>query len=257
MAVQFLVQVFKIIVVHSFVFVLLVGYASSAEQITTCDPNRVAACVGDLRKMASGNSLKDFEVVEDVAGLEQKCREMEEVKSCLLRETSFCPDQIRSIYLDYMRPVTASFQDLCSPGEARDEYLKHSPCFVRMLRRNGPCGGKYEQLTKLMSTDMDFTQHNSTLPQFCCHFYAFYNCYRRETEKQCGPDAYRLFERYTGYLSSSQFTSSCEKHLNHTSCKPVASSTTGGASTASPPRSVLALLGLFAVTVLLLRRDTS
>lgn len=84
----------------------------------------------------------------------------------------------------------------------------------------------------------------------CCrsYFYAFYNCYRAQTEKQCGPQAYRLFERYTGYLSSSLFTGSCEKHLNHTECDPVASSTTGRASAVGA--SGLPLLALAAAAVL-------
>ncbi|XP_075540286.1 uncharacterized protein LOC142575137 isoform X1 [Dermacentor variabilis] len=229
MAVLFHFQVFKIIALLSVVFVLSVDYTLSAEQITACDPARVTACVGDLRKMSS-DPMKDLEVAEDVAGLEHKCREMEEAKSCLERETSFCSEEIRSIYMNYLRPVTASFQDLCNAGETRDEYLKYAPCFGRMSRRDGPCSGKYERLSKLMSSEMDFTQqHNSTLPQFCCYFYAFYNCYRAQTEKQCGAQAYRLFERYTGYLSSSLFTGSCEKHLNHTECDAVASSTTGRA----------------------------
>ncbi|KAK8785952.1 hypothetical protein V5799_007680 [Amblyomma americanum] len=122
-----------------------------------------------------------------------------------------------------------------------------------MSHKNGPCSGKFDKLKELMKTDMDLThQQNSTLPQLCCYFYSFYNCYRRETKKQCGSEAYALFERYTGYLSSSLLTSSCEKHLNHTECSPVASSTTGGASV-SQPHSVLVLLGLF----VLLRRDSS
>ncbi|KAK8785948.1 hypothetical protein V5799_007686 [Amblyomma americanum] len=139
------------------------------------------------------------------------------------------------------------------PFGDRAEYLKHAPCLGRMSHKNGPCSGKFDKLKELMKTDMDLThQQNSTLPQLCCYFYSFYNCYRRETKKQCGSEAYALFERYTGYLSSSLLTSSCEKHLNHTECSPVASSTTGGASV-SQPHSVLVLLGLF----VLLRRDSS
>lgn len=236
------------------IFTLFVGYASSADQITACDPTRVAACVGDLRKMSS-NPMNDLEVAEDVAGLQQKCREMEEARNCLMRETSFCSENIRSIYLSYLRPVTASFQDLCSAGKTRDEYLKHAPCFSRMSRRDGPCSAKYVSLSKLMTSDMDF-QHNSTLPQFCCVFYAFYNCYRTETEKQCGSEAFKLFERYTGYLTSTLFSGSCEKHLNHTHCDPISSSTTGAATPVACPASALSVL-LVALLAARLREGSS
>ncbi|KAL1421383.1 hypothetical protein MTO96_000465 [Rhipicephalus appendiculatus] len=243
MAVQLHVQVINIIVVHCIVLALSVGYASPAEQLTVCDPSRVTACVEDLRKM-SADPMKDLQVAEDVAGLEQKCREMEEAQKCLERETSFCPDEIRRIYMKYLRPVTAAFQDLCSDSHTRDEYLKHAPCFSRMSRPDGPCRGKYERLSKLVSSDMDLTHQssNSTLPLFCCYFYAFYNCYRAQTEKQCGPEAYRLFERYTGYLSNSLITGSCEKHLNHTECDPVAFSTTTGRAAVVGPAGLLLLL---------------
>lgn len=255
MAVVFRVQMFHIVAITVVIFALCAGYASPADQITACDPNRVAACVGDLRKMSS-NPMNDIQVAEDVAGLEQKCREMEEAKSCLLRETSFCSEDIRSIYLSYLRPVTASFQDLCTAGKTRDEYLKHAPCFSRMSRRDGPCSAKYVRLSKLMTSDMDF-QHNNSLPQFCCVFYAFYNCYRSETEKQCGSEAFKLFERYTGYLSGTLFSGSCEKHLNHTHCDPVASSTTGAATpVACPPASALSVL-LVALLAARLRQGSS
>lgn len=245
MAVVLHLRVVNIIVVHCIVLALSVGYTLSAEHITVCEPARVTACVEDLRKMST-DPMKDLQVAEDVAGLEQKCREMEEAQKCLERETSFCPDEIRRIYMNYLRPVTASFQDLCSDSDTRDEYLKHAPCFSRMSRPDGPCRGKYERLSKLVSSEMDLTQqNNSTLPQFCCYFYAFYNCYRAQTEKQCGPEAYRLFERYTGYLSSSLFTGSCEKHLNHTECDPVAfSTTTGRAAAMGPSFGPLLLLAL-------------
>ncbi|KAG0432005.1 hypothetical protein HPB47_021319 [Ixodes persulcatus] len=214
-----------------------------------CDPMKVASCTGDIRKMSS-HPMDDLEVAEDVAGLEQKCREMEKAKQCLRRETSQCSEDIRSIYLTYLRPVTASFQDLCRPGDTRDEYLKHAPCFGRMSRRDGPCSAKYEKLRNLMTSDMDLSrQDNNTLSQFCwravdacrlkntnCYFYAFYNCYRTDTEEQCGPEAYRIFERYTGYLSGSLFTSSCEKQMNNTECEPIMygsrAEDTGGAARA-------------------------
>nr|XP_037289698.1 uncharacterized protein LOC119183840 [Rhipicephalus microplus] len=248
MAVLLHFQVVNVIVVRCIVLALSVGRASSAEQITVCEPSRVTACVEDLRKMST-DPMKDLQVAEDAAGLEQKCKEMEEAQKCLERETSFCADEIRRIYMNYLRPVTAAFQDLCSNSNTRDEYLKHAPCFSRMARPDGPCRSKYQRLSKLVTSDMDLTnQVNNTLPRFCCYFYAFYNCYRAQTEKHCGPEAHRLLERYTGYLSSSLFTGSCEKHLNHTECDPVASSTTTGQAAAVGP-----LYGLLPLLLLLHR----
>lgn len=254
MAVIFRVQVFDIVAITVVIFALCVDYTSSADQFTACDPARVAACVGNLRKMSS-NPMNDIELAEDVAGLEEKCREMEEAKSCVVRETSFCSEEVRSIYLSHMRPVTASFQDLCAAGKTRDEYLKYAPCFSRMARRDGPCSTKYDRLSKLMISDMDL-QHNGTLPQFCCVFYSFFNCYRAETEKHCGSEAHKLFERYTGYLTSTMFSGTCEKHMNHTHCDPVASSTTGAAFPAAVPASALSVL-LVALLAARLREGSS
>lgn len=232
-------------ITYTILIVWLVHQASSANE-SGCDPARVAACTGDLRKLSSHPM---DEVAEDVAGLEQQCREMEETKQCLLRETSQCSEAVRSIYLSYMRPVTASFQDLCRPGKTRDEYLEHAPCFGRMSRRDGPCSAKYEKLRKLITSDQDLSQKdNNTLQQFCCYFYAVYNCYRSETEKQCGPEAYRIFERYSGYLSSSVLTVSCEKQTNNTECEPVAFGThsekaaTAGDDSANAASSALSVL---------------
>ncbi|XP_075744910.1 uncharacterized protein LOC119183840 isoform X1 [Rhipicephalus microplus] len=73
MAVLLHFQVVNVIVVRCIVLALSVGHASSAEQITVCEPSRVTACVEDLRKMST-DPMKDLQVAEDAAGLEQKCK---------------------------------------------------------------------------------------------------------------------------------------------------------------------------------------
>ncbi|XP_022696076.1 uncharacterized protein LOC111264427 isoform X4 [Varroa jacobsoni] len=221
---------------------------------TGCSYQQIARCTEPVQKELGSDRLSLASTLQD---LRLYCSRMATAHSCIEEEISKCSQQVQDNYRKAIKAETTVIEEVCTPGEAQDEYLQHAPCFKAMLLEGGACHDPYARL-KAVTVALDppsGQQDESTAPysdgknsakrqgpanvgqkhylitnqiiaDMCCEYHALHACYMANTEVACGAKALEVSLQSLNKLNGGM-QDSCAKVKRHCAGHVVSSSASG------------------------------
>ncbi|CAG0888386.1 unnamed protein product [Cyprideis torosa] len=175
-----------------------------------CHPSRLQECTKDIEQI-NADSVMDLGTSS--SDLDEVCPELKKGIQCIEDYSEQClPDAVKSYFRSMYNGSTSVIQELCTPGEQQDEYLKHAECMDSAKYQYKICVDEHNSIVKKLDPKDPQSNRENTLKLICCSFREFISC-AKGLVSRCGEETANFTEHLLDRLATPVVQEHCMNHV--------------------------------------------